>query len=400
MNVLFLTLLGFDSLQERSIYTDLLREFVKNGHHVYSISPAEKRQNISTHLKEEDNSTILRLQIGNTQKTNIIEKGISTVMIEPQFKSAIKKYFAEVKFDLVLYSTPPITFTGAVEYVKKRDNAKTYLLLKDIFPQNAVDIGLMSTSGLKGLIYKHFRRQEKRLYAISDRIGCMSQANVDYVIKHNPEIDPAKVEICPNCIEVIDKSVDEQTRINIRNKYGIPLDKKVFVYGGNLGKPQGIPFIIECLEKCRDIEDAFFLIVGDGTEYHVLEEYANKSHQKNLKLMKRLPKEDYDTMVAACDVGLIFLDHRFTIPNFPSRLLSYMQAMLPVLACTDSNTDIGKAIVDGGFGWWCESNDTNTVRSLVQTALTADVHLLKQNEWDYVVKNYSSQRLYEIIDVG
>ncbi len=77
-----------------------------------------------------------------------------------------------------------------------------------------------------------------------------------------------------------------------------------------------------------------------------------------------------------------------------------MQAMLPVLACTDSNTDIGKAIVDGGFGWWCESNDTNTVRSLVQTALTADVHLLKQNEWDYVVKNYSSQRLYEIIDVG
>lgn len=226
MNVLFLTLLGFDSLQERSIYTDLLREFVKNGHHVYSISPTEKRQNISTHLIEEDNSTILRLQIGNTQKTNIIEKGISTVMIEPQFKSAIKKYFSDVKFDIVLYSTPPITFTGAVEYVKKRDGARTYLLLKDIFPQNAVDIGLMSTSGLKGLIYKHFRRQEKRLYAISDRIGCMSQANVDYVIKHNPEIDPAKVEICPNCIEVIDKSVDEQTRISIRKNMGFRLTKK------------------------------------------------------------------------------------------------------------------------------------------------------------------------------
>ena len=400
MNVLFLTLLGFDSLQERSIYTDLLREFVKNGHHVYSISPAEKRQNISTHLIEEDNSTILRLQIGNTQKTNIIEKGISTVMIEPQFKLAIKKYFAEVKFDLVLYSTPPITFTGAVEYIKKRDGAKTYLLLKDIFPQNAVDIGLMSTSGLKGLIYKHFRRQEKRLYAISDRIGCMSQANVDYVIKHNPEIDPAKVEICPNCIEVVDKSIDEQTRANIRNKYGIPLDKKVFVYGGNLGKPQGIPFIIECLEKCRDIEDAFFLIVGDGTEYHVLEEYVNNSHQENLKLMKRLPKEDYDRMVAACDVGLIFLDHRFTIPNFPSRLLAYMQAKLSVLACTDQNTDIGKVITEGGFGWWCESNDVKKYYELVNSIILTDLQSSKLIEWDYLKEKFSSQNAYKIISGG
>lgn len=397
MNVLFLTLLGFDSLQERTIYTDLLREFVKNEHHVYAISPAEERQNISTHLIEKVNSTILRLQIGNTQKTNIIEKGISTVMIEPQFKAAIKKYFPDVKFDLVLYSTPPITFTGAVEYVKKRDGAKTYLLLKDIFPQNAVDIGLMSTSGLKGVLYKHFRRQEKRLYAISDRIGCMSQANVDYVIKHNPEIDPSKVEICPNCIEVVDKSIDEQTRVNIRNKYGIPLDKKVFVYGGNLGKPQGIPFIIECLKKCRDIEDAFFLIVGDGTEYHLLEEYANNSHQKNFKLMKRLPKEDYDTMVAACDVGMILLDHRFTIPNFPSRLLSYMQAGIPILACTDPNTDIGKVIVEGGFGWWCESNSIDAFDKAIQISMTADLKSMGDNAFNYLNEEWNVEKQYKDI---
>ncbi len=400
MNVLFLTLLDFESVQERNIYTDLLREFVRNGHSVYAISPVEKRKTQETHLVKEENATILRLQIGNIQKANIIEKGISTVMIEPQFKAAIKKYFSDVKFDLVLYSTPPITFTGAVEYIKKRDNAKTYLLLKDIFPQNAVDIGLMSTSGLKGLLYKHFRRQEKRLYAISDRIGCMSQANVDYVIEHNPEIDPAKVEICPNCIEVVDKSIDEQTRANIRNKYGIPLDKKVFVYGGNLGKPQGIPFIIECLKKCRDLKDAFFLIVGDGTEYHVLEEYANSSHQENLKVMKRLPKEDYDTMVAACDVGLIFLDHRFTIPNFPSRLLAYMQAKLPVLSCTDPNTDIGKVITAGGFGWWCESEYLerfcNTMDGIMKTE-DSQFDCMRMHEWKYLTENYSANNDYEII---
>ncbi len=67
MNVLFLTLLSFESIQEK-IYTYLLREFVKNGHMVYAISPVEKRHHQNTHLVEEHNSKILILQIGNTKR--------------------------------------------------------------------------------------------------------------------------------------------------------------------------------------------------------------------------------------------------------------------------------------------------------------------------------------------
>ena len=389
MNIIFLTLVGSNSLNEKGIYTDLLREFTKNGHSVYVISPTERRNHEKTHLIKEENASILRLRIGNTQKTNIIEKGISTVMIEPIFKRAIRKYFSKVKFDLVLYSTPPITLTSAVEYVKKRDGAKTYLLLKDIFPQNAVDLGMLSTSGPKSAIYRHFRKQEKKLYRISDRIGCMSQANVDYILRHNSELQPEKVEVCPNSIEVTDKSIGKKERDELRNKYQIPLEKTVFVYGGNLGKPQGIAFIIECLNKCKDLDDAYFLIIGDGTEFGTLEEYAINSGQKNLKLMKRLPREDYDSMVGACDVGMIFLDHRFTIPNFPSRLLSYMQAKLPVLAVTDPNTDIGKVIVDGGFGWWCESNDLESCYKTITNCCKNDISAMGTIGYDFLNNNYS-----------
>ena len=159
MNVLFLTLLDFDSLDERNIYTDLLREFAKHGHDLYVISPVEKRKNQETKVLKTDKATILKLKIGNTQKTNLIEKGISTLSIEPQFIAGIKKYFSAIKFDLVIYSTPPITFCNAIEFVKKRDGAKTYLLLKDIFPQNAVDIGLMSKKGVKGCVYRFFRNK-------------------------------------------------------------------------------------------------------------------------------------------------------------------------------------------------------------------------------------------------
>ena len=396
MNVLFLTLLDFDSIEEHNIYTDLLREFVKHDHKLYVISPVERRKRQETKLLETDKATILKLKIGNTQKTNLIEKGISTITIEPKFISSIKKYFSCVKFDLVLYSTPPITFCNAIEYVRKRDNAKTYLLLKDIFPQNSVDIGMLSKTGWKGLLYKFFRNKEKHLYMISDHIGCMSQSNVDYVIKHNPEVDPSIVEICPNSIEVIDMSVDEKTREEIRKKYDIPLDKKVFVYGGNLGKPQGIDFMIQCLKSQSYNNQAFFLIVGDGTEYGKIEKFIKSEEPVNVKLMKRLPKEDYDKMVGACDVGMIFLDYRFTIPNFPSRLLSYMQARIPILAVTDKNTDIGKVIVDGNFGWWCESDEIRSFIVAINSALKGINN--NNDEYKYLQEHYTVEKSYKIIE--
>lgn len=397
MNIVFLTIGRVNNIEDHAIYTDLLRCFRDNGHGVYIVGPNEKRNGKGTELFEENGVNILRVKVGNITRCGIIEKGISTLCIEYQYINAVKKHLSDVSFDFVMYSTPPITFAKVVEYIKKRDGARSYLLLKDIFPQNAVDIGMMTKHGVKGVIYKFFRKKEKKLYALSDRIGCMSQANVDYVLKHNPEVPAEKVEICPNSIELRDMSITDEERIKLREKYNIPLDKKVFVYGGNLGKPQGIPFIIECLKSQLDNDRAFFLIVGDGTEFPKLQSFFDEAKPRNMKLMKRLPKEDYDRMVSACDIGLIFLDHRFTIPNFPSRLLSYMQSGLPVLACTDPNTDIGKVITEGGFGWWCESNDTAAFCCAVESALGADHAEMKKKGIEYLKDNYTVEKEYDII---
>lgn len=400
MNILFLTTGRIDSIEQHSIYPDLLRYFRNQGHKVYAVGSYEKREGKETELKEDHGAMMLYVKIGNLTQTNLIEKGISTIKVENQYLSAIKNYFSEVKFDLVLYSTPPITLVKVVEYVKRRDGAKTYLLLKDIFPQNAVDLGMMRKNGLKGLLYKYFRKKEKELYKVSDYIGCMSQANVDYVISHNPEVDPTTVEICPNCVEPIDKSVSQDIKITIRKKYDIPMDKKVFIYGGNLGKPQGISFLIECLKSQKYNNNVYFVVVGSGTEYPKLESFIKEYKPTNIKLMKRLPKEDYDTMVGACDVGMIFLDYRFSIPNFPSRLLSYMQAKIPVLAVTDPNTDIGNVIVEGGFGWWCESNNIEMFNENIESALNTNedqIMDIKEKEWSYLIDNYSTTKGYNTI---
>ena len=399
MNILFLTIGRIENVEDRSIYLDLLRTFRDQGHIVYCVSPNERRTGRETSYTEESGLHVLRVKIGNIKKCNIIEKGLSTVLIESQYKAAVQKYLSDVKFDIVLYSTPPITLAGVIQYVKKRDGAKSYLMLKDIFPQNAVDIGMMSKKGVKGFIYRYFRKKEKQLYAISDKIGCMSQANCEYVLRNNPEIAADKVEICPNAVDVVDMRILDAEKERIRAKYGIPNDRKVFVYGGNLGRPQGIPFLIDCLKSQTENPQAYFLIVGAGTEYGKIAVWIEEEKPKNVRLIKSLPKEDYDQLVAGCDVGMVFLDHRFTIPNFPSRILSYMQAGLPILACTDPNTDVGRVITEGGFGWWCESNDAEVFSRTVQE-ICRDTEPRGTRAFAYLEENYSTEKVYRIISVS
>lgn len=395
MNVLFMTMLVFEDIEIHNIYSDLMQEFIRNGHRPYIVTPREQKTGEKTELLEFKTYSLLKVRIGNTSNVSFIKKGISTVTLSRNFYHAIRKYLGTLKFDLILYSTPPVTLAKPIEKLKKYFGCKTYLMLKDIFPQNAVDLGMFSK---KSLVYKYFRRIEKKLYAISDRIGCMSPANVDYILRHNPEIDPGIVELCPNSIKVIDMRIGQAEREAIRKKYKIPLDKKVFIYGGNLGKPQGIPFIIECLNSQLDNLDAYFLIVGNGTEFGRLKEFFRQKKPRNMKLMRRLPREEYDRMVAACDVGMIFLDYRFTIPNFPSRLLSYMQAGVPVLACTDRSTDIGKVIVEGGFGWWCESNNKEKV--IYEIEQICNSPLGRYGEWtlECVKKYYDIKISYKAIE--
>ena len=154
---------------------------------------------------------------------------------------------------------------------------------------------------------------------------------------------------------------------------------------------------MECLKSQRHNPNVFFLVVGDGTEYGVLEQYDAAAKQENFKLMRQLPKENFDTLVGACDVGMIFLDHRFTIPNFPSRLLSYMQAKLPVLACTDPNTDVGKVITQGGFGWWCESNSTQDFDRAVEEIGKSNLSAMGNAAMEYLQMNYTVEIGYQSI---
>ena len=402
MRILFLTIGAVYNFNHSGVYTDLLKKFVQEGHKVYVVGALEKRTGQATELGIEQGINVLRVRVGNITKTNVFEKGVSTLTLGYLYKKAIDKYWNELSFDLILYTTPPITIARLVSELKKKYNAYIYLLLKDIFPQNAIDIGILSPTGWKGIVYRYFKHIEKRLYRISDKIGCMSKANMDFILKNNGDIVKDKLELCPNTIDIVQDS-DIHKDDAILEKYKIPKDKYLLLYGGNFGKPQNVDYIVDAIDSCSDIEAVHFILCGSGTEFSKIDLYIKNTNPKHVTVIDcLLPYEEYSCLVASCDVGMLFLDYRFTIPNFPSRLLDYMNYGLPVIAATDVNTDVGKVIMEENFGWWIESKNPQEFRNLISSIFVGnqiekELRLKSMNARNCVRNCFETSRAYNTI---
>jgi len=362
LRVLFLFITFPEPEVDDNLYTDLAEEFHKQGQEVYVTTFKESGDLSKSSISEERGFPVLRVGCGKMFNVNYIRKALTMMSIPRKYISAIKKHFGDKKFDLVVYPTPPITLAPVVKYIKKRDNARTYLILRDIFPQNAKDLGMIKSE----LVFKYFRKKEQQLYDISDRIGCMSQGNVDYVLKHN-KIPKEKLEILynwkkPSNLPPIDKE-------EVKKSYGLE-GKFVAFFGGNIGYAQELEFLIELAECYKTRDDIVFLIVGKGVMKPKIENLVKEKQLQNVRFIDYLPRDEYEKLLRAADVGLINLSRKFTIPNIPSKAVSYMEAGIPILAATDKYTDFGKMIEDIGAGLWCETGDLVSYRNNLEKLLT------------------------------
>lgn len=356
MTFVFLTLAYPRSNNDRNLYSDLMDELAFRGNEVIVFRPDESKNfgkiSVSTRLLVK----VVSVPVGRITKAPIFFKIINTFLFGWRYLHAVIESKVNA-FDVLLYSTPPITLTSTVERIKRRTKCQTYLLLKDIFPQNAVDLRMFKKYSL---IWYYFRGVEERLYKVSDQIGCMSPANALYLVRHNPWLDILCVHLLPNSIKPTNKLNLVTADNSLLLEYHIPKDNLKLVYGGNIGKPQDPDFIISSLKALENVRDVYTIIVGSGTEYESLRKGLELKKIKNVLLLDCLPKEQYLKLLSLMDVGLIYLNSCFTIPNFPSRILDYMNQSLPILAATDEASDIKQEICDAGAGLWCKSNDVDT----------------------------------------
>lgn len=395
MKILYLTI-SYPGEGNRNLYTDLVEELKKAGHDVTVVMAEESNKIDKSKLRFENNIEVLRVRVGNQFGVGLVEKGITTLKVKPLLKKAIDSYLAEREYDLILYSTPPVTLADLVVYCKNKYKAKSYLMLKDIFPQNGIDLNLFSK---KNVLYKYFRLKEKKLYQCSDRIGCMSNANINFVNEQEKYEFSNKLELFPNTMR-IENQLDIK-RQAIRTKYELPMNQRIFIFGGNLGKPQAIDFLLESIRMLADYKEAYFLIVGDGAEKNKILDYINKENPTNLKFIAKLPREEYDKIMKACDVGLILLNSKFTIPNYPSRIMAYLHESLPILAATDAVTDIQTLVLDEAkCGYWCES--VNPVEFVNQVKLLTEDDKLRdklgENGRNYLAKQFDVKLSVKLLE--
>jgi glycosyltransferase involved in cell wall biosynthesis len=388
MRILFL-LIAYQNIKENSsMYTDLAQEFVTNGHEV-SVAVADGP--CKTKIGFEGNINVLRVNTLELFNSSFIIKGFANILLPYQVIGAIKKYIHDLRFDAIIIPTPPITYLNTIKKLKKKGNPKVYLILRDIFPQNAKDLKIIKNP----FLFRYFRSQEKKLYSASDYIGCMSNGNISYLEQHNPEVPQSKLHLLmnwKNVAEYVEPDLTLKKRLGFENRF-------MALYGGNFGKPQQVEFILDLAKEIQNLKDVVFLLIGEGTEKKRIIDLVKKMKLKNVVIKDPLPRIQYQELVKICDIGLVNLNYRFTIPNIPSRTLSYWEAKIPILAAIDSNTDYNKILEQSGGGLWSITGDLPTYKQNFEKLYSNKLLRSSMGEkgYKYLTKNCTTSQAYKII---
>ena len=158
-------------------------------------------------------------------------------------------------------------------------------------------------------------------------------------------------------------------------------------------------FLLRIVEANELRADSYIIIIGGGTGYAKVKRWFDVHLPKNALLIPYLPKAEYDKIVCLCDVGLVLLDHRFTVPNTPSRMLSYLECRLPILLATDIVTDAGRIAESNDFGRWTVSGNLEEFMSLMQY-MSEDGNrrvVMGRNGYDFLMNNWTVEHTYNSI---
>lgn len=394
IKILFFSLYPFDSINDGYIAADLAHEIVNRGYALTIITPTTNVASKITTVQHENNYTHIHVASGPIQKVGAIQKMIGLMKLD----FITKKYIKEIKdIDLVITMVSHCAFYHSVKYLKKRkNNLIVYNLVKDIFPQNVIDLGFLKENSLT---HKILKRQEENYYKVSDFLGVVSPMCVDYLLKSYTFLDKKQVEFNPNSIIPRPVVISEIEKKHLKDKYGIPTNKIVFLYGGNLGVPQGIDFLLECILSNEKRENCFFLIIGSGTEFPRIQSVIESQNIRNSKLFGSIAHDCFISITSCCDVGMVFLNRKFTIPNYPSRTLTYMESSLPILFSVDSNCDAAQIAVDNGYGYSCLNGDIEKFNENVDKLVKASHERTSMGKraYSFLLDEYCVSRTLDLI---
>jgi glycosyltransferase involved in cell wall biosynthesis len=338
---------------------DLSRELVRQGHSLCVLLPAPDQRE-PWRLDKSDGAQVLRLKAPRTKDIGYVRRTLAELAMPfAMLRNFRKSPMANQRWDGVVWYSPSIFHGPLVSALKKSSDCKSYLIIRDIFPEWAVDMGLMG----RGLPYRFFDAVARYQYSVADVIGVQTPGNRRYFepwLAHPGR----QLEILQNWL---DKPA--QVRCSIRVDQTALAGRKVFVYAGNMGVAQGMDILLDLAERLHSRPDVGFLFVGRGSDAARLKAAAQSRQIVNVVFFEEIDPDEITDLYAQCDAGIVALDPRHKSHNIPGKFLTYIQSGLPVLANINAGNDLAQMIRDERVGQVCETNQVNELLLLTEKLL-------------------------------
>ena len=339
---------------------DLSREFARQGHQLTVLLPASDLDR-DWELQNADGVEVLRLRAPRTKDIGYVRRTLGELLMPfAMLRNLRKSPLARQKWDGVVWYAPSIFHGPLARALKRASGCKGYLIIRDIFPEWAVDMGLMG----RGLPYRFFDAVARYQYSVADVIGVQTPGNLAYFEKWRQQ--PGRT------LEVLQNWLGEPAKkpCAIRVDATLLAGRKVFVYAGNMGVAQGMDRVLDLAERLLHRPDVGFLFVGRGSDAARLKTTAQARGLSNVVFFYEIDPDEIPDLYAQCSVGIVALDPRHQSHNIPGKFLTYMQSGLPVLANVNAGNDLAALIRREQVGQVCESNDVEQLARMAETLLS------------------------------
>lgn len=334
---------------------DLSHELVRQGHQLTVMIPAPDLDG-PWQIEQLGGVEVLRLKAPPTKDMGYARRTLNELWLPYAMRRNLRKSpLAAVRWDGVIWYAPSIFLGPIANALKQASRCRSYLIIRDIFPEWAVDMGLMG----RGLPYRFFKAVERYQYSVADVIGVQTPGNLPYFSRAGLR-PQQRVEILQNWLA---QAPDTGCSISVADS--ALAGRTIFVYAGNMGVAQGMGILIDLAERLRNRHDIGFLFVGRGSDAKALRDDASRRGLGNVMFFDEIEPEEIPGLYAQCHAGIVALDPRHKTHNIPGKFLTYMQAGLPVLASINPGNDLIHLIETERVGQVCTDQSVDSLELLV-----------------------------------
>jgi glycosyltransferase involved in cell wall biosynthesis len=271
----------------------------------------------------------------------------------------------------VIIATSPQFFCGWAGVLASRlRNIPFILEIRDLWPESITAVGAIKNKRL----LRFLERLEIKMYSAANQIVTVGEGYKQKLLERG--VPAEKISVIPNGIDP-DVFYPREPDPGIMKRYG--LEKKfVCSYIGTIGMACGLEVVIEAagILKKRGLNEAVFLLVGDGASRKGLERQAGDKKLDNIIFAGRQDKEQIPAFLSASNACLVHLKKtRLFETVMPSKIFEAASMAKPViLGVAGCAADLVK---DAGAGICIEPENAQQLADAV-TKLVFDSELCRR----------------------